>query len=360
MLVNGVEYDTSAATFSVEDSSVGIDQRDLGVGMLVTVTHDGSSTAKSVSYSDNAEGPVANLDALNNTFDVLGITVTVDALTAYGNVTDINALANDDIVEVSGHITAENTVRATRVEKKGACPLAVGEEIEVKATITTLIDANNFTMGALTVSYSNGVAPTGLQVGDYVEVKSDACPVVNVLTATEISLKDEGPDLSDLDDGEDGLEIEGVVVDAAGSAPNCTFSVNGQAVRTNSGTRIEAGQSCATLVDGTKVEVEGQLVAGVLVADEISNEDDDESVDSELRGQVTVNSQTSAFVGTITVLDDNAGAISGIAVDLDTRFEGESQNFSLDTIAASSRSVCADVRLDDANKALLIHEEDCD
>jgi hypothetical protein len=67
VLVNSVEYDTSAATFSVEDSSAGIDQRDLGVGMLVTVTHDGGSTAKSVSYSDNAKGPVANLDALNNT-----------------------------------------------------------------------------------------------------------------------------------------------------------------------------------------------------------------------------------------------------------------------------------------------------
>jgi hypothetical protein len=290
----------------------------------------------------------------------LGITVTVDALTAYGNVTDINALANDDIVEVSGHITAENTVRATRVEEKGACPLAVGEEIEVKATITSLIDTNNFTLGALTVTHADGVAPTGLQMGDYVEVKSNICPAVNLLTATEISLKDEGPDLSDLDDGEDGMEIEGVVVDAAGSAPNCTFSVNGQAVKTDSDTSIEADRSCATLVDGTEVEVEGRLVAGVLVADEISNEDGDESVDSELRGQVTVNSQTSAFVGTITVLDDNAGAISGITVDLDTRFEGESQNFSLDTIAASARSVCADVRLDDANKALLIHEEDCD
>lgn len=50
----------------------------------------------------------------------------------------------------------------------------------------------------------------------------------------------------------------------------------------------------------------------------------------------------------------------GHEVDLDTRFEGESQNFSLDTIVASASAVCADVRLDAANKALLIHEEDCD
>ncbi len=365
VIVNGVEYDTSLAEFRVEDSATGIDQSDLAVGMVVTVTHDDSDIAKSISYKDNAEGPVSNLAA--STFDVLGVSVTVDALTVYdglGDVNtdgavDINDLANDDIVEVSGHITGVNAVEATRVEKKGACPLGVGEEIEVKATISTIIDANNFTLGTLTVTYANGVAPSGLVAGDYVEVKSDACPASGVLTATEISLEDEGPDLSDLDEGEDEMEIKGVVVDAGGSAPNCTFSVNGQAVRTDSGTVIESNQSCASLVDGTTVEVQGQLVAGVLVANEISNEDSDETVDSELRGEVTVDSSSSAFVGTITVVDQTLGAVSGITVDITTRFEGELQSFDLDTIAASATPVCAEVKLDSANKALLIHEEDC-
>lgn len=280
-------------------------------------------------------------------------------MTAYGNVVDINALADDDIVEVSGNLTGENALLATRVEKKGACPLAVGEEIEVKATISSVTDANNFMMGALHVTYANGVAPAGLQAGDFVEVKSDTCPAGNVLTASEISLENEGPDLSGLDVGDDALEIRGTVVNAAGSAPNCTFSVNGQAVKTNANTTIEAGKSCATLVNGTSVEVHGQLVAGVLVASEISNENSDDTVSDALLGPVTVNSKSSAYVGTITVVDSSVGAVSGIAVDLKTRFEGATQNFDLDTISASTTPVCADVRLDNANKALLIHQEDC-
>lgn len=362
VIVNGVEYDTSAADFSVEDASAGIDQNDLDIGMVVTVTHDDNDNAKSVRYQDNAEGPVANLDVVGNTFDVLGVAITVDALTVYDGLTDVNLdgaidindLANDDLVEVSGHITGENAVLATRVEKKGACPLAANEEIEVKGTITSIIDANTFTLGTLTVAYANGDAPDGLQAGDYVEVKSDACPVANAVTATEISLEDEGPDLSDLDAGEDNMKIHGVIANAAGSDPDCTFNVNSQAVSTDAGTRIEGGAACDTLTDGDTVEVEGQLVGGVLVATEIGNEDSDADIDSELTGEVSVISQTSSFAGVVTV---NGSA--DITVDINTLFDGESQGFNLDAIAASATPVCAQVKLDAAMYAISIHEEDC-
>ncbi|MBI5462316.1 MAG: hypothetical protein HY941_09045 [Gammaproteobacteria bacterium] len=362
VLVNGVEYDTSAADFSVEGSSTGIDQNDLEVGMVVTVTHDDNDNAKSVSYRDNAEGPVANLDAAGNSFDVLGLGITVDALTVYGGLTDVNAdgaidindLANDDLVEVSGHIAGENAVLATRVEKTGACPLAANEEIEVKGTITSIVDANSFTLGALTVSYADGDAPDGLQAGDYVEVKSDACPVANAVTATEVGLEDEGPDLNDLDEGEDGMGINGVIANAAGSTPNCTFDINGQAVSTDSSTEIEGGADCDTLTDGAVVEVEGRLVAGVLVADQIGSEESDEDVDSELSGEVSVISQTSAFAGVISV---NGSA--DITADINTVYDGESQDFNLDFIATSATPVCAEVEVDASMRAIGIHEKDC-
>lgn len=357
VIVNGVEFETSVADFSVEDSSTGIDQGDLDVGMVVTVTHDDSDNAKSVSYQDNAEGPIANkldIDGVNGSFDVLGITVTVDNLTVYEGTTGITALANDDIVEVSGLITGENTVLATRVEVKGACPLGAGEEIETKGTISSIIDANTFTIGTLTVAYADGVAPDGLQAGDYVEAKSNACPVANTLTATEIELENEGPDLSDLDEGEDDMEIHGVIANAAGSAPECTFDVNGQPVSTDAGTQIEGDVACDTLADGDIVEVEGQLVGGVLVAAQISNEDSDEEVDSELTGEVSVISQTSTFEGVITV---NGSA--DITVDINTVFDGETQDFNLDAIAGSAVPVCAEVKIDAAMHALSISEEDC-
>ncbi len=93
VIVNGVEYDTSSADFSVEGTNG--DQSDLAVGMVVTVTHDDNDNAKSISYKDNVEGPVANkidVDGVNGSFDVLGVAVTVDSLTVYEGTTGITAL----------------------------------------------------------------------------------------------------------------------------------------------------------------------------------------------------------------------------------------------------------------------------
>ncbi|MBI5041218.1 MAG: hypothetical protein HZB57_08480 [Gammaproteobacteria bacterium] len=361
VIVNGVEYVTSAADFSVEGSSAGIDQNDLDVGMVVTVTHDDNDNAKSISYQDNAEGPVANLNAPGNTFDVLGVGITVDSLTVYDGLTDVNVdgaidindLANDDIVEISGHITAASAVLATRVEYKATCStLGAGEEIEVKGTVSNVDTiADTFDVGSLTVN-ANGLMPIGLANGDYVEVKSGTCPSPN-LSATSIDNETEGADLSDLDAGEDGMELKGVIANAAGSAPNCSFDIDGQAVRTTSGTDIEGNLSCATLVDGDTVKVEGQLNAGgTLVADQINREDSEADVDSEFSGLVTVVSQTSSFNGVITV---NGSA--NIAVDIATAFHGDSQSFNLDTLAAGT--LCAEVKTDATMRAISIDEEDC-
>lgn len=343
VIVNGVEYDTDSADFEVEGASG--DQGDLAIGMVVTVTHDGNGNAKSVSYNDNVEGPVANkidIDGVNGSFDVLGVAVTVDSLTVYEGTTGISALANDDIVEVSGTLTGDNTVLATRVEKKGTCATLGAGEIEVKGTITSIIDADTFAIDSLTVDYSGGTA--GLVVGDYVEVKSDDCPSGNTITASSVELENEGPDLSDLDEGEDDMEIKGLVADYVASP--CAFTVNGQSV-------IAANDSlCSdlTLADGDMVEVEGNLNnTGDLVASQISLEDSDEDVDDELCGTITVNNPHTTFEGTIKV---NGG--SDITVDLTTMFDGDTQNYNLDTMNGTT----AEVKVDSSLKAISIDQED--
>ena len=344
VIVNGVEYDTSSADFSVEGTNG--DQSDLAVGMVVTVTHDDNDNAKSISYKDNVEGPVANkvdVNGVNGSFDVLGVSVTVDSLTVYEGTTGITALTNNDIVEVSGQITAENTVLATRVEKKGTCAtLGAGDEVEVKGTITSIIDADSFVIGSLTVNYSGD--PTGLQVGDYVEAKSDDCPAGNAIAASSVELENEGPDLSDLDEGEDGMEIKGLIADFVASP--CAFTVNSQSV-------IAADGLCTTLANGEMVEVEGNLNNnGDLVASQISHEDSDEDVDTELCGTITVNDPHTAFEGTIKV---DGG--SDITVDLTTLFHGETQDFNLDTLDAATTT--AEVKVDSSLKAISIEEDSC-
>jgi len=345
VIVNGVEYDTTSASFKVEGASG--DQSDLAVGMVVTVTHDDNGNAKSVSYKDNVEGPVSNkidLDGSNGSFDVLGVAVTVDSLTVYQGTTGLGTLADGDVVEISGSLTDLNAVHATRVEKIGTCPRAV----EVKGTVSAIdTGADTFMIGSLTV-HANGHMPTNLTNGDYVEVKSNACPVADVITASSIDLENEGPDLSDLDAGADEMEIKGLVADFVASP--CTFSVNGQRVSA-------ANNLCttATLADGVMVEVHGQLNnSGVLVASNISNEDEHETVETEYTRIVTVESQTnnSPFIGTISL----QGVSGTFTTDLNTRFESETQTFNLDTLQATS--TCAEVKINNADVVLSIERKD--
>ncbi|MEO5574057.1 MAG: DUF5666 domain-containing protein, partial [Gammaproteobacteria bacterium] len=65
------------------------------------------------------------------------------------------------------------------------------------------------------------------------------------------------------------LDLEGFVADFV-SATN--FTINGQAVTTNSQTSYEHGVA-TDLANNVRVEVEGTLTGGVLVASKVSIED---------------------------------------------------------------------------------------
>jgi hypothetical protein len=360
VIVNGVEYQTGSASFTKD--GVSTTQAGLGVGMLVSVTNDGSGNAKSVSFSDNVQGPVSSIGA--NDFVVLGLDVQVNGLTVYaGGLTALTDINTRDIVEVSGHITGTATVLATRVEKLAmTCPLSSGQEIEVKGAASNINTvADTFDIGTLTVN-ANGHMPANLTAGDYVEVKSNACPSGNVLTANAVETATEGPNLSELDHQNQGeLEIKGIAALQSGSGTNCVYTVNGQDVNTNTNTTLDgvAIAACETL-DGKLVEAQGQLSGTTLVASEIKNEDSETTTTNHYLGTVVVDSQTSSLAGSIHVDDAGGANISGstpITVDLNTQFEGEndSQSFNLDAMAATP--TCAEVEVDANNHAISIHQE---
>ncbi len=359
VIVNGVEYDTRSASFFIEGAPVGsgaTGQNKLAVGMVVSVTHDGNGTAKSVSYSDNAQGPVANLNTGAGTFEVLGITVTVNSLTVFaGGITDITTGLNaGDIVEVSGQLTGTNALLATRVEKLSmTCPLSAGQKIEVKGTVDNVSSSSygghgGFTIGTLNVD-ANNLLPDKLTSNDYVEVTSSACPSGGILVASAIKTTEAGPDLSHLDPGEHELEVKGIVAQFASNATDCTFFVNGQSVKAS-------GSQCNTLANGTLVEVHGQVDSGgvLIVSGSIDNEDGGEHVADHFTGQVYVDTHTSPFQGTIHV----GSSATTITVTLNTQFEVEgTQTYNLDSMASSPS--CAEVQINSSNIAVSIHKEDC-
>jgi len=84
VIVNGVTYDTSSATFTI-DGSDGL-QSDLAVGDVIvligTVEADGTSpTALSITFDDAVEGPITAIDSVAQTLTVLGQLVRIDAET---------------------------------------------------------------------------------------------------------------------------------------------------------------------------------------------------------------------------------------------------------------------------------------
>ncbi|MBI2780070.1 MAG: hypothetical protein HYX62_09880 [Gammaproteobacteria bacterium] len=269
VFVNGIEFATERAEIEVEGQTSGITQADLGVGMVVRVEWEkdasGKYTAKRIKYADDVQGPVEGITIIpavpSGTFTVLGQTIKVDALTVFSGTTEFAGLAGGQIVEVSGLREANGEIRATRVEVKTGTT-----EVELKGVVSSLNNPpGTFTIGATTVNYSGlpgGVLPSVVISGVCVEVKGTANG--SGITATSIEI-DDSCSLGGIKNGEE-VEIEGFVT----GLPGDTFSVNGVAVSVASlpDSGYENGIK-TNLANNVRVEVEGKITNGVLLAQKV-------------------------------------------------------------------------------------------
>ncbi len=314
VVVNGVRYDTSGATFTVDDAPGS--ESDLAVGQVVIVKGeidaDGvNGTADEVIYDDDVEGPIASIDLAAGTFTVLGLTVIVDDNTSFEDglaAPGLAGLAVDDLVEVSGLFDANGDLVATRVERKDD-----NDDFERKGIVAAL-DAANFTfeLGTLEVDYSGATLEDfggmDIQNGDLVEVEGTLDPNdANRLIASKVEREDP---LGELEDGDD-VEIEGFITRFVDETD---FDVSGLPVTTTAATVYEGG-TAADLGLNIKVEVEGEINAnGVLVAEEIELRAD---TNSRVTAQID---SIDAAAGTLTVL--------GVPISTDalTRFEDQSSD----------------------------------
>jgi len=321
--LNGVRYDTSGASFTIDDSPGG--QDDLAVGDVVTirgrVNDDGrNGTATQVIGEDAVEGPVTAVDAVAGTLVVAGQSVITDADTSFDDNVPGASLAGllvGDFVEVAGFLDAGGSVRATRIERKPA-----GGIVEVNGVVSDLDTVNSrFRINALEISYAAAVLddfPGGqISNGDFVEAKGTTF-IAGVLQATKVEKKGPG----DRDDDDARREIEGLITRFASPTD---FDVAGRPVTTSAGTVYENG-SVTDLALNLKVEVEGTPNAsGVLVARKVS---------IRRAGNVRVTSLVESMdvaAGTLVVL--------GITIKVDqmTRLEDKSEaddeSFSLSDIS---------------------------
>lgn len=314
IFVNGVKFETDDAEVIINGETRSEDA--LSVGMVVTVqgeiNEDGvSGTAQRILYDDELTGPIASIeystdgDAL--LMRVLGFAVIVERTGTRFDDTTFDALAVDDVVEVSGFIGQGNRLRATRIERKSTFQPG-RTEVELKGRVRNLT-ATTFTLGELTVDYSNAelddIDNNLLEDGLFVEVEGTLNG--NTITASEVEGKG-APDCGErFTDGE-VVRLQGSV---SRYVSNADFRVNGTPVDASTAT---FSPTDLTLFNGGVVQINGTWNGSVLVA---------ESVETR-RGRIKVEAS-------VANVDADAGQISlqlfsgtvDISVDARTRFDDE-------------------------------------
>lgn len=282
IFVNGVEFETNSAEFTIDDSPGS--ENGLSVGDVVVVSgsidaNGVTGTADAVFAEEAVEGPIDSIDLLNNRMVVAGQTVIVDASTSFDNniaPATLGGLAVGNFIEVHGFIDGSQNIRATRVERKAVAGIPAGRFVQVHGLVSGLNAGNStFSINGLTIDFSTADVndlPGGVPAnGDFVEAKGASFGAGGELIATKV--EPEIPGIGDLDPADIGnLEIEGFITRF--STPQ-NFDVSGFPVRTVDGQtvfRFEDGTpaTAADLAINVKVQVKGSVnSSGTLVADSV-------------------------------------------------------------------------------------------
>ena len=289
VFVGGVRFDDSTAEVADDDGN-SRSRSDLKLGMMVEV--DGgnidraSSTAQAlrIRWGSEIVGPVGTINPVASTFRVLGQTVLVTSSTVFDSslAGGLSALTAGAVIEVHGILDPANArVVATRIEPK------VGVlAFKLRGAITSLdTTAKTFRINGELISYAglpSGNVPPGLTNGQVVRVLLQTTQVAGVWVATGLrgGLR--------LPEARQEAHVEGVIT-VFTSATN--FEISGLRVDASSA-RFPDGS--AGIVLGTRVEVEGTVSNGVLVAREVEIEErrTPEQRQLELRGEMSNLSST--------------------------------------------------------------------
>ena len=274
IFVNGTEFDTSNAAIIINGVEIGIGddavRENLDIGRVITVEgkrfgDPNTAVANRVMYSNNVKGPVesvAEVDATTKEIFVLGQTVILNAATFFKSTT-FDTIAENDVVEVSGLFDDSGVIYATFIGKTvGVVP---GLEVEVTGYTVNLDPVlKSFEINGLTVDFASADT-SGLPGGMpdealFVEVQGTLEAIGEEMVASKIQPGDE---LDAVDAAE--IEITGFVTDFFSSSE---FTVGNQPVQTDEDTSFVDGTQ-ADISLGRKLEAEGILVDGVLLATEI-------------------------------------------------------------------------------------------
>jgi hypothetical protein len=306
--------------------------------MAAAATAASTLTVSDVNVTIEIQGTVDQVDTATGTLQVLGQSVTADALTeivhenpdgTFSTIT-LADIAVGDYVEVSGVNSAAGTVQATRIEDTLTKSGDAGyNEADTHGTIASLdTTAKTFMLGTETVDYSNATVKGTLADGSRVEVNGTLSGTTIVATEVEVQDQTQGS-------AGDDSELEGIVQQLDTTA--MTFQLLGFTID------YSAITPAPTLQNGARVEVQGTFDSSntTLVhatALHVTNAHaGDGNADGETKGQVTAVDGTALTVSiggstfwtdasTVIVQDDADVAFSQIQVGSWVEIKYDSQN----------------------------------
>ncbi len=328
VIVNGVRFDDSGATITDDDGNA-VAESALRLGMQVECaggpgSDDAHGVAHAILVHSALIGPVSAVDTAAGTLTVLGQTVTVDAQTAFdtaltGGLASVTVGA---VVQVHGQFDAASaSYLATRVDLDAAAT-----HYKIRGTLTAVdTTAKTLAIGPTSVDFSTTPdVPTDLAVGKLVVIRLAVTPVNGVWTATAIF------DGQRLMHDHDEAHLRGVI---SAFTSVTQFSVDGNPVDASNAT-FPDGQSGIVL--GATVQVEGELVNGVVVARVVGVDDEHEHDASrvELHGTIgaldttaqtfVVRNVTVSYAGTVDFHDGTAASLAnGLFVEVRGGFSAD-------------------------------------
>ncbi len=255
IILNGVRYNTDAATFSLEDTS------ELQIGMSVRIAGKidnqfTAATAQQVVSAAELRGAVSSIDLAGGSFVVMGTTVTTDNATVWSGGNSLSDLVAASQVQVWGLPSTPGTLRATRVELKPASaePLVTGFVQNLDRI------GKSFALGQITVRYngalfSGGIDESTLAEGAIVRVRGTVAPFAGIFNATKVQGWYAIPTQNTA-----AVQLAGIVANYNGLGD---FKVLGTAV--NASNALITGGLASSIGNGVKVELDGFMTNGVLV-----------------------------------------------------------------------------------------------
>jgi Domain of unknown function (DUF5666) len=283
IVVNGVRYDESMAEV-FDDEGLLRSRDDLKLGMLTEVfasavvssATGSSATASAVRFGSQIIGRIDRVDVPGSRFLVLGQTVRVTTSTVFDAAAGgLAALAAGDQVEVFAQLdVSTQTYVATRIERRSNLML-----YKLRGVVSALSVADKtITVGGQLISYA-GLAvidpATTLTIGTTVRVSLQTSRVGNAWVATSLMTG-----IGRVADRETA-EVDGRI----GAFTSTTqFVVNGITVDASAATFPNGS---AGIVLGARVEVEGSIRNGVLVAQRVKLERDEDAAGFELQGTIS-------------------------------------------------------------------------